>query len=181
MRFAIVAVGKVVNVAEADEDWVDPTDGHTTVASDTAQIGWAYDGKKFVAPPVPALSTDQLIAVASVYQNKLLAGTWSFDVGTTDAPLRLTTKLDDRGQASMTQLLLWSSLADPSDVEPYSNVDSSSAVITTTQARKLGLMAGQAKASTYTAYNDVVSQIMAVPPTITTAGQVQNYAWPKSA
>lgn len=48
MRFAIVANGVVVNIAEADE-----AIGEGWIQSDTASIGQLYDGTDFTDPPIP--------------------------------------------------------------------------------------------------------------------------------
>lgn len=48
MRFAQVTSGVVVNVLEADEAFAAD---RGLIASETAQIGWLYDGETFTAPP----------------------------------------------------------------------------------------------------------------------------------
>lgn len=58
MRAAIVENGVVVNVALADEAFAKE---QGWILSDTAQIGWLYNGKKFSAPAAPQLSNAELL------------------------------------------------------------------------------------------------------------------------
>lgn len=54
MRYVIIEVGKVTNAAEAESEAdLNLTNGQTAVASDTAQVGDAYDGTTFTSPPEP--------------------------------------------------------------------------------------------------------------------------------
>ena len=155
-----------------------------------ATIEGIYDAALFVIvdgaakpapppPPAPPPTKDELLTYASEKQNAVLAQVWTFDVGTADTPIKLTTRLDDRGQSSMLQLLVWSSFAGPSDVEPYSNVDSSSTTVTPAEARALALAAGAVKSASYVTYNQVAAAIAATPPTVTTTADVDAAAWPK--
>jgi hypothetical protein len=47
------ATGEVINVIVGPPDFSDGHPGHLIVASDTAQIGWRFDGHGFQGPPIP--------------------------------------------------------------------------------------------------------------------------------
>jgi hypothetical protein len=74
MKYAIIENGVVTNVALADEAL-----GINWIASDTAQIGWAYDGSTFTAPTAPAHTVSNVITER---QRRLTAG---FDYDFADA------------------------------------------------------------------------------------------------
>lgn len=52
MRAAIIQNGKVVNIVEADEAFAAE---QGWVLTDTAQIGWSYDGQTFTPPAGPSI------------------------------------------------------------------------------------------------------------------------------
>ena len=55
MQYALINAGQVVNIIEADADFIDSLQGFdAAVAHDQAQIGWAWDGQQLHAPPAPA-------------------------------------------------------------------------------------------------------------------------------
>jgi hypothetical protein len=60
MKYAIIENGVVTNVALADEAL-----GINWIASDTAQIGWLYDGGAFTAPDIAQPTDAQRRAVMS--------------------------------------------------------------------------------------------------------------------
>lgn len=58
MQYALINAGQVVNIIEADADFIDSMQGFdAAVAHDQAQIGWAWDGQQLhaplLAPPAP--------------------------------------------------------------------------------------------------------------------------------
>ena len=58
MQYALIQGGQVVNIIEADADFIDSLQGFdAAVAHDQAQIGWAWDGQQLhaplLAPPAP--------------------------------------------------------------------------------------------------------------------------------
>ena len=54
MQYALIQGGQVVNIIEADADFIDSLQGFdAAVAHDQAQIGWAWDGQQLHAPPAP--------------------------------------------------------------------------------------------------------------------------------
>ena len=58
MQYALINAGQVVNIIEADADFIDSLQGFdAAVAHDQAQIGWAWDGQQLhaplLAPPAP--------------------------------------------------------------------------------------------------------------------------------
>ncbi|HBB81926.1 MAG TPA: hypothetical protein DC031_01315 [Sulfitobacter sp.] len=57
MKYAIIESGKVANLAVADEPL-----GENWIASETAQIGWLYDGETFTPPPDPDPTADDVNA-----------------------------------------------------------------------------------------------------------------------
>lgn len=59
MRAAIVENGIVVNVAVADKAFAIE---QGWIPSDSAQIGWIYNGKKFSAPAAPQLGKAEVLA-----------------------------------------------------------------------------------------------------------------------
>lgn len=65
MRYAVVENGVVTNVALAREALAD-----NWFVSDTAQIGWAYDGETFTSPPkfpdVPSAQAAKLEELATI-------------------------------------------------------------------------------------------------------------------
>lgn len=77
MRAVIIDTntGLVINVIELDEeaDYTAPT-GHTVQYSDTAQIGWSWNGSAFIAPIEPSppvivptqISTRQFLIAAAI-------------------------------------------------------------------------------------------------------------------
>lgn len=79
MRFVLVNGGLVIQAVELDPSWQmpnlptswTPPDGVAVVASDTAGIGWTYDGATFTppsTPPPPPPTPDQLRAATFVAQ-----------------------------------------------------------------------------------------------------------------
>jgi hypothetical protein len=67
MNFAIIEGGKVVNIAKADAPLAD-----NWIATETAGIGWTYDGETFTPPmPPPATNSD----VNAERARRLVAGT----------------------------------------------------------------------------------------------------------
>lgn len=61
MRYSIVVDGVVINTAVADEPLSD-----NWVQSDTANIGWLYDGEDFTPPSAPAEPVRVLITGLSI-------------------------------------------------------------------------------------------------------------------
>lgn len=57
-RFAKLQDGKVINVAQAPEDWDQIAPG-TWIRSDVAGVGWTYDGNSFY-PPSSTLSDAEI-------------------------------------------------------------------------------------------------------------------------
>ena len=54
MQYALINAGQVVNIIEADADFIDSLQGFdAAVAHDQAQIGWAWDGQQLHAPAPP--------------------------------------------------------------------------------------------------------------------------------
>jgi hypothetical protein len=131
--------------------------------------------------PEPADSLiASLLAYASRKQNKVLAQVWTFNVGTADAPLNVTTLLDPGGQFAMLKVAQWASMnaASSTALMPYSNIDFTSASLTPAQAASLATQAGNIDAASYGTLNSVSAEIKASPPTITTTAQIDSAAWP---
>lgn len=59
MRFVILNGDEVANIALADEAFGTE---QGWIASDTAQIGWLFDGETFSAPPPAPITVDHVIA-----------------------------------------------------------------------------------------------------------------------
>lgn len=176
-RYALInASGAVIGAQMAPDGWTDP-DGSLCIKSDTANIGDTYANGAFAHA---ALAPSALLSAASAQQEKILVQTWSFDVGTPDTPLTVTTKLDPNGQVSMMKLVLWGQLnaSNGGATEPYSNVDYSTATLTPAQAISLGAQAGAVVSATYAVLNQLATGINASPPTITTLAQVTGASWP---
>ena len=54
MQYALINAGQVVNIIEADADFIDSLQGFdAAVAHDQAQIGWTWDGQQLHAPAPP--------------------------------------------------------------------------------------------------------------------------------
>ena len=54
MQYALINTGQVVNIIEADADFIDSLQGFdAAVAHDQAQIGWTWDGQQLHAPAPP--------------------------------------------------------------------------------------------------------------------------------
>ncbi len=135
-------------------------------------------------PPAPVTATPptvaQLLAYADAKQGRVLAQVWSFNVGTSAAPLPLTTKLDERGQNAMARLAAWGmrNAATVYATNPYSNVDYSPATVSAAQAVLLGNLADAVVAKSRGVLNDLAAGITAAQPTITTFAQIEAAAWP---
>lgn len=177
MRIAHIENGVVTNVSIAPDDF-DLADDGTTIASETAAIGDLYRDGTFVSPFVAAPSVEALLAYLDRAHEAHLAKVWTFNVGTEAEPLNVTTRLDDRGQAAMGQILLWAAmLAKPGETLPYSNTDSTPHPITQDQALSLTAQAGAAKIQSSASYNAATAEILAATPTITTLAQIDAIAW----
>ena len=146
--------------------------------------GWSTsDGTTFAAPVVPQaapMTAAQLLAAANTQQDKALAQVWTFNAGTTDAPVELTTMLDATGQSSMNKLASWCLLnaGNSGATEPYSNVDNSPFTLTLPQALSLVTQAGAVFSASIAVLNALSAGIKAAPPTITTLAQITGAAWP---
>ena len=88
MRYAIIDEINVINVIDYDEQPSNPPPGFKepiiAVQSDVAQIGWTYVDGIFIAPPVPAPTPEQLIALCKSTATSILSATdWTSisDVG----------------------------------------------------------------------------------------------------
>lgn len=182
VRYLLISNNVVVDSQIGPPGWTDP-EGRVAVASDIGGIGWTYNGSTFVAPAPSAVSVSELLAHAMSKQDSVLAQVWSFNVGTAGASVWLTTKLNDRGQASMTQLLVWSTtLAGPNDTEPYNMADGTpGANLTPAQAKSMATQAAAVRTASYAALNQLVAAIQASPATITTKAQIDGFAWPAPA
>lgn len=178
MRAALInSSGVVQNIIIVGDGYSPPND-LALVESETAQIGDVYEGFEFVRPPAPAASADALLAHLNRAHDAHLAKVWTFNVGTVESPINLTTRLDDRGQAAMLQLQAWAMfMAQPGDTMPYSNIDNSSAAITKEQALSLASQAGAAKIASFAMLNAKSADIRSEPPTITTFDQIDTIAW----
>lgn len=58
MKFAVVENHTVVNIAVADEPLAD-----NWIASETAAIGWAWDGESFMPPAEPPVQVPQFVTM----------------------------------------------------------------------------------------------------------------------
>lgn len=65
-NYAIVSNGVVVNIAVSEtaleSNWIQ---------SDVAQIGWTYDGNKFIPPPTPPVPADPSIITKLAFRYRL--------------------------------------------------------------------------------------------------------------
>lgn len=159
--------------------------------ADEAFLAWRADGtepQRWPADDAGKQTTASLQAVLAPYglfadlreyasqvQNKTMAKVWSFNVAGNDAPAHtVTTNLDAGGQFAMLKVLAWGQMnaSVPDAVLPYSNVDFSETTLTPAEAASLGSQAGVIDAKGYALLNRMVAGIMATPPTITTAAQI---------
>lgn len=102
MNYAIIENGTVVNIAEADEAFAA---AQGWILTDTAQIGWAYDGEIFTPPAPKPITPAQVIAERS----RRLALGFDYDFADTRGVHRIGTTPDDmRGWDEVTT---WASAA----------------------------------------------------------------------
>jgi hypothetical protein len=87
-NYAIIDGINVINVIEYDEQPSNPPPGFESpiiaVQSDSASIGWTYVDGVFIAPPVPAPTPEELIALCKQTAQSILSSTdWTSiaDVG----------------------------------------------------------------------------------------------------
>ena len=152
--------------------------------------GWTTTEGVTFAPPLPGAgalpatatppTVAQLLTRVDAKQAGVLAQVWSFNVGTTAAPLMLTTKLDERGQNAMTRLAAWGmrNAATVYATTPYSNVDYAPATLSAAQAVLMGNLADAVVAKSRGILNDLAVGIMAAKPTIMTFAQIEAAGWP---
>lgn len=79
MRYAIIDGINVVNVIDYDTTPSNPPPGFEApiiaVQSDTASIGWTYVDGVFIAPPTPAPTPEELIALCKSTAQAILSNT----------------------------------------------------------------------------------------------------------
>lgn len=108
MNYAAVntETGLVENIVlwDGESEW-SPGEGYEAIQSDIAQIGWAYANGEFTAPPpppVPPLSTAEILARNTSMRDDLLA-----QAAIAIAPLQDAVDLDDATAAETALLTKW--------------------------------------------------------------------------
>lgn len=77
--YAVIQEGVVINSILLDDSLYneDPETldfgGELVLVTDNASIGWTYDGAKFISPPVPAPTDEEIKHQALIHQKDLLA------------------------------------------------------------------------------------------------------------
>jgi hypothetical protein len=102
MRYAIIDGINVINVIDYDEQPSNPPPGFEepiiAVQSDVAQIGWTYVDGVFIAPPVPAPTPEQLIALCKSTATSILSQTdWTAIPDVAD-PLKSNPYLENQAE-----------------------------------------------------------------------------------
>ena len=88
MKYAVIENGVVTNIAEADEAFAAE---QGWVQSDTAQIGWTYDGETFTPPAPKPITSAQVVAERS----RRLALGFDYDFADARGVHRIGTTPDD--------------------------------------------------------------------------------------
>lgn len=122
MQYALINAGQVVNIIEADADFIDSLQGFdVAVAHDQAQIGWAWDGQQLHAPaPPPAPPAPPRITRLAFRNRFTLAEKAALEFAALDDP---AAALAQRQQSALLRAMLadqavakYIDLADPSTV-----------------------------------------------------------------
>lgn len=146
---------------------------------------WTIQNGAIIVDPAlqKAATVAALKAYASDKQNKLLDQVWSFNVGTPQAPVMVTTKLNAVGQAAMVKIGRWAerNASVAGALLAYTNVDLTAASLTAAQAESLESQAAAIDAASYAALNAIVAAIEAETPTITTTAQIDAATWPSAS
>ena len=122
MQYALINAGQVVNIIEADADFIDSLQGFdAAVAHDQAQIGWAWDGQQLHAPPAPPAAPLPTRITRLAFRNRFtLAEKAALEFAALDDP---AAALAQRQQSALLRAMLadqavakYIDLADPSTV-----------------------------------------------------------------
>jgi hypothetical protein len=179
---ALVQNGVVIYLYDGDAPVLHPS---VELVDDSSvagiAVGWFYDGTSFSPPPPPPPpGVADLLAYASAKQNLILSQVWTFNVGTPQSPVNITTKLDASGALAMLKVFGWVQLNSSNSAATlsYSNVDLSGVTLSLAQASSLASQAAAIDMASYAALNAVAAATSANPPTITTFAQIDAAAWP---
>jgi hypothetical protein len=159
----------------------DPTDHSTTtnsvvmaamsaILADNARLANATATSSNASTTVGTL-----LGYASSRQNRVLAGTWSFNVAAEgEAPHVVTTTLGADGQFSMLKIKVWAqdNLSANGATLSYSNVDFTSTLLTPQEALSLVDQTSAVDLKSYQILNEVAAGIKAMPPTILMPSQI---------
>lgn len=142
MRHAIIENGTVVNIAEADEAFATE---QGWIATDTAQIGWTYDGETFTAPAPAPITPARVITERA----RRLALGFDYDFADTRGVHRIGTTPDDmRGWDEVTT---WASAA-----MALGNGSSTLTVVTDTGPVTVTALEWQSVLAAATAYRQLI-------------------------
>ena len=102
MRYAIIDEINVINIIDYDTVPSNPPPGFENpiiaVQSNTAQIGWTYVNGVFIAPPVPAPTPEELIALCKQTATAILTSTdWTAIPDVSD-PLKSNPYLENQAE-----------------------------------------------------------------------------------
>lgn len=134
MQYALINAGQVVNIIEADADFIDSLQGFdAAVAHDQAQIGWAWDGQQLHAPPLaPAAPSLQITRLA--FRNRFtLAEKAALEFAALDDP---AATMAQRQQSALLRALL----ADQAAAK-FIDLDDASTIAGVQSLEQMGLLA----------------------------------------
>ena len=175
MRSALIDSGGIVrDVVLVGPGWTPPP-GLIVVASETAGIGFSYDGSTFSAPVSASSSKQELLAYLAKRQDMAMAGVFSFDVpgGPT-----LDTRSDPASAAYLGMLAAWviSNVNSPAATRNFYNLDGSALSVTQAQFSVFLNAFGEWMQSIFDAAGAIAAAIK--NGSITTVAQIDSAAWP---
>lgn len=170
MRIAIIEDGQVARVISAGENWQDIFPDVEGVASETANVGDAWDGAEFVAPPIPAPTIDELKAYAAARRWQVETG------GILVEGIHVAT--DDRSKVLIAGARL-AAQADPSFTTKWAALDGSVHELTAAQVIAISDAVLTHVKAAFATFAEVSSDIAAA--SITTFAQIDAADWPENA
>ena len=178
MRFAIIKNNSVVNVAEYSSASVETDPSIVKVASDVAQIGWAYDGTNFTSPSAPVAAAADLTQHAKFAQAAILRAGQTFNVAASGSPAKnVLCDGTNETRADLCLLALYGQ-ANPTATKSWMDNNGLVTVLEGSELVTLATEVGNWIADTYSALADILSKISSA--TITTFAEIDAYAWPTS-
>lgn len=177
MRYAVISGGKVTNVIEAPANWTAP-EGVQVVPSDTAEIGWSYDGVSLTAPgfTAPPLTAADLVASAKRMQEQVLATGITVNVAASGASaINILADGTNDTRADLALLALYGQ-ANPTGTKTWLDNNGVSTVLTGVELVMLATLIGNWVSATYPVLATVIADIAA--GSVTTPAQIVAAPWP---